>query len=373
MSNNAQIYTTTDGDEKAIERSTQRKGALVVRRNDLMLGSHRMSLQEMRLFLWLVAQVQRDDEGFKSYRLAVKDFQELVGIEGGGNLYTRMLEITRGLMQRVVQVNDYDEKVLRQRPLLSGADYRYGEGYVDLKLHPDLKPYILNLSEKFTSIELDIAVRLKSTYSVRLYEVLKAEQFKGGTRSFALEELRKLLGVDADQYERFNNFRQRVLEPASKELSNRTDLAVDYRTVRTGQSVKSVTFKVTERLKPMGFAADTRKDKLFKRLKAMGMHDSEVMQVITDWADEDVGRIEYHLDACKDKDKPLAWFRVGIRKDFRPNRSLLAELAEQKKQAAVKREQEQRLLKAQPIRDERVKGAFDELINKMSGDEKKTH
>lgn len=315
-------------DEFSIERASRRKGALVVRRNDLIFGNHRMSLQEMRLFLWLVSQVRTEDDELKCYRLAIRDFGDLVGLDGGGNLYSRMLDITRSLMQRIVQVNDFDEKVIRQRPLLSGADYRYGEGFVDLKLHADLKPYLLNLGEKFTSIELDIAVRLKSTYSVRLYEILKAEQFKGGTASFALDELRKLMGVEADQYERFNNFKARVLEPASRELTDRTDLAVDYKTERTGQSVSKVTFEVAGRDKLMGYAADTRKDKVFRRLRAVGMTAEEAMRVVEDWADRDPGRIEFHLDACKSKRAPLGWLRTGLKKDYRQDRQLFANFRE---------------------------------------------
>lgn len=346
-------------------RATGKTGLLVKRRNDLLFGKHNMSVQEMRLFLWLVAQVRMEDEELKTYRLGVREFQELVGIEGG-NQYGQMIETIKRLMSRVVQVNDFDEKVLRHRPLLSEADYRYGEGYVELKLHPYLKPYVLKLSGRFTQIELDIALRLKSAYSMRLYELLKAEEFKGGTAPFVLEELRKLLGVEVDQYDRFDNFKARVLEPAKKELTDRTDLVVDYTVERSGRAIGKVIFKAHSRGRMMGFAAGTRKDKLFRRLRAVDMPEDEAMQAIADWADDDPGRIEFHLEECRSKRIPLAWLRAGLREDYRPRRSLLAEVAEMKKKAAETRADYTPQSKVSGL-EEPLKQAFENLYGEIGG------
>ena len=319
-----------------IQVAKPNKKALVVRRNDLIFGSLKLSLQEMRLFLWLVSEVGKDDEDFKRYRIAVSDFCELVGLEGQ-DLYGRMSEITGNMIKRVVKLHDIDEKVLRQRPLVSAADYRYGEGFVELELHRDLKPYLLNLKEQFSQINLETAIRLKSFYSIRLYEILKAEEYKGPTMRIAVAELRRLMGVEVDQYDRWDNFKARVLEPASKELNNRTELAVKYTAERKGHSVDQIVFNVANRGKSIGYSAGTRKDKLFGQLRAIGMHEAEAMRAIETWADEDVGRIEYHIDECKTKNNPLGWLRSGLKKDFRQQRSLFAAVAEMKKKAAKTR------------------------------------
>jgi hypothetical protein len=313
------------------------KRGMVVRRNELILGRHRLSLQEMRLLLWLISEIKSGDEDFKRYRISVSEFSKVVGIEGG-NIYTTIPEITRRLMQRVVELNDRDEKVLRQRHLVSAANYRYGEGFVEVELHPDMRPYLLNIKEHFTAVDLEVAVRFKSTYSLRLYEILKAEQFKGATTSFAVEELRKLLGVEIDQYARFTNFRARVLGPATTEITNRSDLAVNYSAQRQGKTVDKIVFNVRNHGGMVGYPAGSRKDKLFRGLRTSGMPTGEAMKAIADWADDDVGRIEYHLKMCKDKKVPLAWLRAGLKEDYRPNRSLLAEITEMKLNAAAGRE-----------------------------------
>lgn len=303
------------------------KKALVVRRNDLIFGSYKMTLQETRLFLWLVSEVQEGDADFKRYRITISDFCDLVGIEGE-SLYSRMAAITRSMIQRVIEVNDLDEKTLRQRPLVSGADYAYGAGYVELELHRDLKPYLVKLKEHFTAIELGIAIRLKSFYAVRIYEILKAKRFKGHRIEWELGELRRLVGVEPGEYERFDNFKARVLEPAVNELNMRTDLRVSYEPRRTGRLVSHITFDVHERREIIGFAAGTRKDKLFRDLRGVGMPEKEGMACIEQWADSDPDRIAWHVaemkrgvEAGKIK-SGLAWLRVALKSDYRSQRAL---------------------------------------------------
>lgn len=298
------------------------KNMLVARRNDLIFSRYKLTLQEMRVMLWLFSEIRSDDKAFRRYRISVRDFADMVGLEGG-SIYSTIPEITSKLMQRIAVVNDLDEKVIKQRPFLIAADYQYGSGYVEVELHPDMKNYLLNLKEgNFTKVPLDIALRLKSGYSLRLYEILSANLFKGSKTSFDLSDLRELLGVEVGQYDRFNNFKARVLEPATKEVHNRTDLSVEYGMSKMGNAVDKVVFNVKRRAAAVGYAAGTRKDKLFAKLRQVGMLEAEAMRAIEHWADVDPGRIEFHVDECRTKKSPLGWLRSGLKKDFRDNRPL---------------------------------------------------
>ena len=64
------------------------KRGMVVRRNELILGRHRLTLQEMRLLLWLISEIKPGDEDFKRYRISVGEFSAVVGIEGA-SIYSR--------------------------------------------------------------------------------------------------------------------------------------------------------------------------------------------------------------------------------------------------------------------------------------------
>ena len=107
--------------------STDEK-ALVVRRNELIHARYRMSLQEQRLWLWLTAQVKREDTELSVYRIGVKQLAEFIGIEKNKNLYEELAHHTKSLMSRVAEICKVDEKTLTQLQFVSKTKYFFGKG-----------------------------------------------------------------------------------------------------------------------------------------------------------------------------------------------------------------------------------------------------
>jgi hypothetical protein len=113
-----------------------------------------LSLQEKRLILWLVSAIRPGDTDFHSYRVSVRQFAELLGLEKNKNIYAQVAAVTRRLMRRVIEIETLDEKRFLQIHWLSSAEYHLGQGCVDLCFDPKLKPYLLQLKDQFTSIAL---------------------------------------------------------------------------------------------------------------------------------------------------------------------------------------------------------------------------
>ncbi|WP_376296052.1 replication initiation protein, partial [Streptomyces sp. NPDC055966] len=121
--------------------------------------------------------------------------------------------------------------------------YNEKEGTVDIRYDPFLRPYLLQLKREFTSYKLENVVKLKSSYAIRIYELLKQyERLK--ERSFYLKDLRKMLGAE-DIYPAYGNFKQRVLVPAQKELKAKTDISFEIEEIRTGRRVDKIKFFIT--------------------------------------------------------------------------------------------------------------------------------
>src|SRR5438105_3584678 len=164
--------------------------SLVVRRNELIHAHYRMNPQEQRLLLWLIAQVKREDTDVTIYRIGVKQLAEFIGIEGSKNIYSELAEHTKSLMSRVAEICRVDEKTLTQIQFVSKTKYYFGNGYVELCLNEHMRPYVLQLKERFTEIELGYAIRLSSFYAIRIYELLKCGQYRQGGFEMSLEDLR---------------------------------------------------------------------------------------------------------------------------------------------------------------------------------------
>lgn len=221
--------------------------SLTVRQsNSLIEASYRIaSVGEGRLVRALIAQIQASDEDFKIYRVAVTDFARLFDITDE-TAYEQIKRAADELTSRKIKIEKGKGWLFMN--WLSSAEYKQGSGYVELCFDKKLKPYLLQLKGYFTQYELENVVSFKSSYSMRLYELLKAEQFKAKVsgyfkKTFEVDGLRALVGIEAHEYQFFKDFRVRIIDIAVREINFSSNLhisQVDY--PKTGRKVSHIVF-----------------------------------------------------------------------------------------------------------------------------------
>jgi plasmid replication initiation protein len=221
--------------------------ALIVRQsNSLIDASYRIaSVGEGRLIRALIAQISPSDEDFKLYRVSVSDFARLFSINDN-TAYEQIKKASDELLDRKIYIEN-NEGWLNTR-WLSSAKYKKNSGHIELRFDVNLKPYLLQLKGYFTQYELESVVSFKSAYSIRIYELLKAEQFKAVrsgqfSKTFSYEELRVILGVADNEYSQFAFFRVNVIEIAVREINTSSNISitqVDY--PKTGRKISHIVF-----------------------------------------------------------------------------------------------------------------------------------
>ena len=217
---------------------------LVTKSNKLIEANYKLGVVEQKIILYLASNIQPNDSDFKTYTLSIKEFTNLLGLKGHPK-YKELRQITKELMQKVFEIR-INKKVI-QVSWLSYVAYNETEGTIDLRFDPFLRPYLLQLKKEFTSYKLENVVKLKSSYSIRIYELLKQYE-KFHERTFLLNDLRSMLGAE-DIYPAYGNFKQRVLMPAQKELKKKTDISFEIEEIKVGRRVKKVCFRITSRKK----------------------------------------------------------------------------------------------------------------------------
>lgn len=215
---------------------------LIVQHNHLIEARYNLSLQEKRLMCWLASQVKQSDEDFKEHELSIREFAQLVDVKGD-HLYKTLDTITHKLMQKIITIRMLEKKGFMKAALLGGAKYYEGEGIIKLSFHPYLKPYMLRLKERFTQIRIGDIMGLKSVHAMRIYEL--AKQYESiGERKILISELRDFCGIEKVQYQKFNDFKRKVLEISKREINTKTDILIDYEEVKTSRKVTSIRFRI---------------------------------------------------------------------------------------------------------------------------------
>lgn len=213
---------------------------LVTKANTLITSNYDLSLEEQRIILTLSSMVQPTDENFKPYEFKIKEFTEFLGIEDKRK-YSKIPKITKSLMQKVLEIKQDDDII--QVAWLSSAHYRKGTGTVELEFSPKLKPFMLGLKEFYTSYRLKNVLELKGKYSIRMYEILKSNEFKK-VCSIEVDELRKMLKADTGSYLIYQNFKNRIIIQARKELKDKTDISFDFEEIKIGRKITTLKFYI---------------------------------------------------------------------------------------------------------------------------------
>lgn len=262
--------------------NTDEKTLVVRQSNELIEASYKIaSIGEGRLMRMLIAQISPTDEDFKTYRISVADFARFFGITHN-SIHEQIEKSARALREREILIKK--GKSWFSTGWLSSAKYTEGSGYIEVRFDKELKPYLLGLQSYFTQYELEKVVNFRSGYSMRLFELLKKEQFKADgkgyfKRSFEYEELRGLLGINKKEYEFFKDFRVRVVDSSVKEINANPDIQitkVDY--PKTGRKVSHIVFHC-EKAKQLQLDIDEPPPK-FEEVKGEKEHPEYITELI---------------------------------------------------------------------------------------------
>ncbi|MED4906493.1 replication initiation protein [Heyndrickxia faecalis] len=220
----------------------QQYNKAVTKSNALIEANYKLSTLEQKIILYLISQIHKDDDDFKMYRLPIQEFSEMLGYRGSPK-YTELREITKNLMRKVLEIREGQK--LKQLSWVSYVEYDERSGFVSLSFDPRLKPYLLQLKREFTTYRLKNVMELKSSYSIRMYELLKRWQYMKEVE-IALDDLRMMVGA-ADKYHQYHNFKKRVLTPAQQEILEKTDIWFKYQEVRKKRKVMALRFYIKEK------------------------------------------------------------------------------------------------------------------------------
>ena len=216
----------------------------VVKSNDLINARYDWTVLQQRMVLLMIAQLDLDDEDFGIQRIDIADLVERSGLSSNA-YYERAADAAHVLLDQKIYVRN-EAGGWRGYNLLSFVEPH--PGHILARFNPDMRPFLLQLRQRFTRYMLGHVLRFQSPYSVRIYEM--AMQFQDiGHRTLPLDDLREVLDV-ATKYPRFYDFKRRILDQAVKEIARYTDHVVTYDVVKKGRTPTAVRLHVRAKADP---------------------------------------------------------------------------------------------------------------------------
>ncbi|WBA43939.1 replication initiation protein [Hymenobacter canadensis] len=168
----------------------------------------------------------------------------------GGSVYETIRDACRSLMSKVVSIETQtgNKKRFTAYSIISYIDLNEGTGFLTGNFAPEIKPFLLQLAEQYTHVEIESLLTLKSAHAHRLFWLLKSWD-DVGIWEVEFDVLRKqVLGDDNDvTYTLFYDFKRYVLEPALRELHSLGWIVV-YEPVKEGKKVQAIRFTIPQAL-----------------------------------------------------------------------------------------------------------------------------
>lgn len=248
----------------------KRKNHLISHSNKLTEARYFLTVGEQKIILLLISMITPNDVDFKDYEIKVSDFAKVMGLSGN-SVYERMNETLDRLLSRVIHIQK--STGFLKIGWVSSAEYIEKKGVVHLSFDKKLKPYLIQVKEEFTKYRLFTITKFQSSYTIRIYMLLKQYE-KIGFREFSLKEFREILGIKDSKYILYKEFNRNVLNQAKKEFETKnketggyvSDITFDLETIRTGREITKLRFII--------------KKQTFQESLPMEIPEPEVQEVI---------------------------------------------------------------------------------------------
>lgn len=215
---------------------------LVTQTNELVEASYRITLDEKRLLLSAISQIDSRGEIPPEITVSAEDFANVFGLQVEST-YSQLQDAGTRLYERDMFFKSRGDKG-RQR-WVDRIVYHDKQGKISLSFSAHLHPHLSQLIGKFTRYTLENVKNLKSIHSIRLYELL-AQYLEEGSRFIGVDDLRVMFDL-IDKYPKYADLRKWVIDPAVEEINTKSNLMVSYKPEKKGRTVVRLWFTIADK------------------------------------------------------------------------------------------------------------------------------
>ena len=259
------------------------------------------------VFLKVAYQDLLQDPEKDTFEIGIKDFMKMCGFnykDYYSHLFTdtekqkSLKTLLKELQTKTYELEWRDEKGepyrVKSVSLLSMFDMRKEDMKIEFRFDKFIRDAILT-HQNFYILYLPVITRMKSTYSIALYEqILQRKDF--GQWVVGIKDFRELMGVEkGDYYKEFKNLRRYVIEKAINEINKILDIDLTYEKIQDKHDKRKVA--------GLKFTWDVREFKDVKKLESEILEISDKYRKIVEMHKKLEKKVDEELEKMNEEEK----------------------------------------------------------------------
>ena len=160
--------------------------------------------------------------------------------------YTAVLRnLTRTIVKTSIHIEEpstTNEKKWTDMALITKMSYE--NGILTCDFNDEIRPYLFGDLHSFTKSQYIYIASCKTYSAMRMYEICNSWINTTKIVYYDISKWRAILGAMGNSYLKFSHFRQRVFEPAIKEVNQKTDITIKPEYIKEGRAVTHIRLHV---------------------------------------------------------------------------------------------------------------------------------
>lgn len=277
--NNENIQLALD----LITRDTQVKPKARVKvGNEIINAKYDLKNKQIKLWFAIISQIKEEDENFCVYRFRARDLAKAIGISLDKGYIAELRTYLNQLRKKDITVQTrFDENEEKEKwidaSFISSVEAT-GDGFMEISIDRKLHKYFFELKQQFTKIGIQEILTFHSAYTSRIYGFIKQYE-NTGYRKMKIEDIKSMLMIEK-KYKLLADLKRFVLNPAVKEINEKTNFHVEYECNggRGKGKTTEIIFKFTKRNTFAEKLPDEELE-LFNELCSIGIKEEKLIEI----------------------------------------------------------------------------------------------
>jgi plasmid replication initiation protein len=205
---------------------------------------YKLNPQEQQLILILASRIDGSEDYYNTFKLRVSEINfPFETSSNAENKLTLVKDALLGFQRKSISYKDGQTTITRS--WLLAIAFENDEEQIGLQFNFDLKELLMSLRELHSIQSSDDVTRTNltlgltkwnSVYSIRIYRMLKSN-LSFLEQSLSLGEFKDLLGIEQDKYPLYGHLKNKVINPAIREIAEKTDISLSVKEFKKGRKV----------------------------------------------------------------------------------------------------------------------------------------